>query len=47
MGVAKEADEEFGIVAAGIQNSQVYYQWWILDCGSYVGFDGWMLEVCS
>ena len=38
-------------MASGIQLvkyiTRVLNQWWILDCGTYVGFDGWILEVCS
>ena len=39
MGAAKEVDVEFGIVASGIQNSQVCYQ----GVESVVDFGLWIL----
>ena len=50
--VAKEVDAECGIVASGIQNSQVFYQGVesAVDsgyhCGSYVGFDCYPSLAC-
>ena len=47
----QEVDAEFGVVASGIQNSELYYQGVesVVDFGLciLVDFDGWMLEVCS